>query len=64
MITSTAQLREVYPQIIDRLDHLYSIGLNQALTDAEQAEIAELRQRARLIDAELSQRRQSAPLFA
>jgi len=56
MQTSTQQLSEAYPQIVDRLDALYSIGLQHTLNDAENAEIDELRQRALMIQTELAQR--------
>lgn len=56
MQTPTQQLREVYPEIIDRLDALYSHGLQHTFTAAEQAEIHELRQRAGMIHTELAQR--------
>ncbi len=63
MEVSTPDLLQGYTEAIDRLDHLYSVGLRRMFSEAEQAEIAELRQRARLIEAELSER-QRAVLFA
>lgn len=56
MQTTTAQLKEAYPQIIDRLDKLYGLGLNHPLSASEQAEIDELRYRALMIHTELAQR--------
>ena len=64
MQTTTPQLKEDYPQIIDRLDHLYSLGLQHTLSEAELAEIDELRQRALMIQTELAQRDLLPTLFA
>ena len=64
-IVTTEQLKEIYPAIISRLDELYSKGMYHLLTESEQAEVAELRHRALLIQIELGQReRLSVPLFA
>jgi len=64
-IVTTSQLKEIYPEIIDRLDQIYSKGMYHTLTESEQAEAAELRHRALLIQIELGQReRLGAPLFA
>ncbi len=63
MIVTTPDLLQGYTGVIDRLDQLYSAGLRRMFTEAEQAEIAELRQRARLIEVELSERQRNTVLL-